>query len=116
MSLAERHGQRSLVRLYRELGTAVNRDVRAHSTLSGADFEILDALTETSDGRLPFQDLARAVGWGQSRLPRQISRMPQRGLVAREECAEAAEFQQRRYVTLPRDRPRPISRCAAFPG
>jgi DNA-binding MarR family transcriptional regulator len=64
------------------------RDLQAHSKLSGADYEILVALTDAPDGRQRFQDLAKAVDWEQSRLSHQIARMTKRGLVAREECAE----------------------------
>nr|WP_255671912.1 MarR family transcriptional regulator [Glycomyces amatae] len=63
-------------------------DLQAHSGLSSADFEVLVALTDTAEGRVRFQDLAREIDWEQSRLSHQIRRMSKRDLVAREECEE----------------------------
>ncbi|MGP3914951.1 hypothetical protein [Nonomuraea sp. 10N515B] len=37
--------------------------LQAHSKLSGADHEILIALTDTAGGRQRFQDLAKTVDW-----------------------------------------------------
>ena len=85
---AEQHAWRSFVRLHHKLSARLVRDLQAHSKLSGADYEILVALTDAPDGRQRFHDLARTVDWEQSRLSHQIARMTKRGLVAREECAE----------------------------
>jgi DNA-binding MarR family transcriptional regulator len=84
----EQHAWRSFIRLHQKLNTTLTRDLQAHSQLSGADYEILVALTDAPDGRQRFQDLAKAVEWEQSRLSHQIARMTKRGLVAREDCAE----------------------------
>jgi DNA-binding MarR family transcriptional regulator len=84
----EQHAWRSFIRLHQKLSATLVRDLQAHSKLSGADYEILVALTDTPDGRLRFQDLAKAVEWEQSRLSHQIARMTKRGLAAREDCAE----------------------------
>ncbi len=88
LSPAEQHAWRAFVRLHQKLSARLARDLQAHSKLSGADFEILIALTDTPDGRQRFQDLTKAVDWEQSRLSHQIARMTKRGLVIREECAE----------------------------
>ncbi|MCW6003603.1 MarR family transcriptional regulator [Micromonospora sp. CPCC 205371] len=85
---AEQHAWRSFVRLHQKLFATLVRDLQAHAKLSGADFEILVALTDVPEGRQRFQDLAKAIDWEQSRLSHQIARMAKRGLVAREECAE----------------------------
>jgi DNA-binding MarR family transcriptional regulator len=90
LSPAEQHAWRSFIRVHQKLSAALVRDLQAHSKLSGADFEILVALTDAPDGRQRFQELAKAVDWEQSRLSHQITRMIKRGLVAREECAEDA--------------------------
>jgi hypothetical protein len=50
-----------------KLSARLVRDLQAHSRLSGADYEILVALTDAPDGRQRFQDLARTVEWEQSR-------------------------------------------------
>ena len=84
----EQHAWRSFIRLHQKLAATVTRDLQAHAKLSGADFEILVALTDVPQSRLRFQDLAKAIDWEQSRLSHQIARMAKRGLVARVECAE----------------------------
>jgi DNA-binding MarR family transcriptional regulator len=84
----EHHAWRSFIRLHLKLSARLVRDLQAHSKLSGADYEILVALTDAPNGRQRFQDLARTVEWEQSRLSHQIARMTKRGLVAREECAD----------------------------
>ena len=88
LSPAEQHAWRAFVRLHQKLNARLVRDLQAHSKLSGADYEILVALTDAPDDRQRFQDLAKTVDWEQSRLSHQIARMTRRGLVAREECAE----------------------------
>src|ERR671918_1713660 len=88
LSPEEQHAWRSFIRVHQKLSATLVRDLQAHSKLSGADYEILVALTDAPDGRQRFQDLARTVDWEQSRLSHQIARMTKRGLVAREECAE----------------------------
>ncbi|RSM45918.1 MarR family transcriptional regulator [Actinoplanes sp. ATCC 53533] len=84
----EQHAWRSFVRLHQKLAATIARDLQAHAKLSGADFEVLVALTDVPDHRRRFQDLAKAIDWEQSRLSHQIARMIKRGLVVREECAE----------------------------
>jgi len=84
----EQHAWRTFIRLHQKLSARLARDLQVHAKLSGADFEILVALTDTPDGRQRFQELATSVEWEQSRLSHQIARMIKRGLVAREECAE----------------------------
>lgn len=88
LSPDEQHAWRTFIRLHQKLTAALSRDLQAHSKLSGADYEILVALTDVPEGRLRPQDLAREIDWEQSRLSHQIARMAKRGLVAREECAE----------------------------
>jgi DNA-binding MarR family transcriptional regulator len=88
LSPAEQHAWRAFVRLHQRLTATLTRDLQAQSKLSGADFEILVALTDVPEGRMRPQDLAAEIDWEQSRLSHQIARMGKRGLVAREECLE----------------------------
>ena len=88
LSPAEQKAWRTFIRLHQKLTASLSRDLQAHSRLSGADFEILVALTDSPDGRQRFQDLAKTVGWEQSRLSHQIARMTTRGMVRREECLD----------------------------
>jgi DNA-binding MarR family transcriptional regulator len=88
LSAEEQQSWRAFVRLHQKLSRRLGADLQAQSGLSGADFEILVALTDVPEGRLRFQDLAEEIDWERSRLSHQVARMIKRGLVAREECAE----------------------------
>lgn len=88
LSPDEQHAWRTFVRLHQRLHATLTRDLQAQSKLSGADYEILVALTDVPEGRMRPQDLAKAIDWEQSRLSHQIARMARRGLVCRQECAE----------------------------
>jgi DNA-binding MarR family transcriptional regulator len=88
LSQDEQHAWRTFIRLHQKLVATLSRDLQAQSKLSGADYEILVALTDVPEGRLRPQDLAREIDWEQSRLSHQIARMCKRGLVVREECVE----------------------------
>jgi DNA-binding MarR family transcriptional regulator len=88
LSPEEQRSWRAFVRVNQKLTARLGSDLQAQSKLSGADFAILVALTDDSEGKLRFQELAKAIEWEQSRLSHQIARMIKRGLVAREECAE----------------------------
>jgi len=87
LSPAEQQAWRAFVRLHQKLSATLVRDLQVRCKLSGADFEILVALTDAPDGQR-FQELAKTVEWEQSRLSHQIARMVKRGLLARRECAE----------------------------
>jgi DNA-binding MarR family transcriptional regulator len=63
----------------------VARDLAADSGLSDADYDVLSNLSE-ADGRMRAQALADHLLWSRSRLSHQVTRMEQRGLVAREAC------------------------------
>lgn len=88
LNAEEDRSWRALIRLHQKLFRHLGADLEAHSGLSGADFEILVALTDVPEGRVRFQGLAEAIDWERSRLSHQVSRMGKRGLVRREECAE----------------------------
>jgi len=78
----------SFIRMQEKLIGRLSRQVQADSNLSAADYLVLVHLTETPDGRLRLQELARQVEWEKSRMSHQTRRMESRGLVVREECAE----------------------------
>ncbi|MFC3492925.1 MarR family winged helix-turn-helix transcriptional regulator [Glycomyces rhizosphaerae] len=88
LSAEEQRSWRAFIRLHQKVSSRLTADLQAHSKLSGADFEVLVALTDVPEGRVRFQELAREIDWEQSRLSHQIRRMAGRDLVAREECAE----------------------------
>ena len=77
---------RSLQFMQMRLNAALARQLAADSALSYPDYLLLVALTDQPDGRLRLFELARDVGWEKSRLSHQVSRMADRGLVAKERC------------------------------
>ena len=84
----EQHAWRSFVRMNAVLLHRLGHQVQVASGLSAADYVVLVELTDVPDGRVRFQDLARAVEWEKSRMSHHVARMTKRGLVTREECAE----------------------------
>jgi DNA-binding MarR family transcriptional regulator len=71
-------------RMFLLLNAAVNRDLAADSGLSEPDYDVLSNLSDAPDHRGRLSELAARMLWSQSRLSHHISRMEQRGLVARE--------------------------------
>ncbi|TMR89760.1 MarR family winged helix-turn-helix transcriptional regulator [Nonomuraea basaltis] len=72
------------------LDAEVGRDLLADSGLSMPDYDVLSALTSSEGHRRRLTELADRMLWSKSRLSRHISRMEERGLVAREECENDA--------------------------
>ena len=62
------------------------RQVAEDSELSYADYVVLVALTGEADGRMRALELARSIGWEQSRLSHHAARMVEKGLVKKERC------------------------------
>jgi len=84
------HVWRSYLQLNQRLfGTLEDQLVR-DAGLSGSDYAVLVPLSEAPDGLLRMRDLGNEILWDRSRLSHHVRRMEQRGLVAREECAEDA--------------------------
>ncbi|GAA3448102.1 MarR family winged helix-turn-helix transcriptional regulator [Planomonospora venezuelensis] len=84
----EQQAWRAFLRLQGQLTARLNRQLQADSGLSLADYEVLVALTDTSEGRLRPFELQRDLQWEQSRLSHHLTRMQRRDLVRREECPE----------------------------
>jgi DNA-binding MarR family transcriptional regulator len=62
----------------------MNRQLRADSAVSVADYDVLVALTSGPDGAMQVSDLAVRIGWERSRLSHHVRRMRERGLVETE--------------------------------
>jgi DNA-binding MarR family transcriptional regulator len=62
----------------------VAADIRGSTGLSDPDFGILTRLVDLGDGALRQNELAASMHWHRSRLSHQLTRMQERGLVARE--------------------------------
>jgi len=69
------------------LDLQISRDLAHDSGLSDADYDVLSTVSESPEQMLRLGDLAAHMLWSKSRLSHQISRMEQRGLVARQDCA-----------------------------
>ena len=76
--------------LNQDLIAVLEQQLTRESGLSGADYRVLHPLSEAPGGLLRARDLGSEIGWDRSRLSHHLSRMENRGLVTREECAEDA--------------------------
>ncbi|WP_239097041.1 MarR family winged helix-turn-helix transcriptional regulator [Asanoa ferruginea] len=76
---------------YRRLRTLldlqITRDLAADSGLSDADYDVLSTVSSAPEHRMRLGELAASIRWSVSRLSHHVSRMEQRGLVARDDCA-----------------------------
>ena len=77
---------RSLQFMQMRLEGELARQLAADSGLSYPDYLVLVALTDRPDGRMRVFELAADLGWERSRLSHQVTRMADRGLVAKEKC------------------------------
>ncbi|QLQ39213.1 MarR family winged helix-turn-helix transcriptional regulator [Micromonospora robiginosa] len=74
-------------RMRRLLDLELARELMQDAGLSEPDYDVLSDLSETPGQRMRLSELADRMLWSRSRLSHHISRMQQRGLVVREECA-----------------------------
>jgi DNA-binding MarR family transcriptional regulator len=82
----EQRAWRSLVIMQEGLSEYIERQLRAHSGLSSADYEVLAHMSEAPEGRMRSFALGRLLRWEKSRLSQHLTRMQKRGLVSREPC------------------------------
>jgi DNA-binding MarR family transcriptional regulator len=75
-------------RLRALLDLQITRDLAADSGLSDADYDVLSTVSERPGRRMRLGELADEIRWSVSRLSHHVSRMEQRGLVVRENCAD----------------------------
>lgn len=79
---------RSLKMMEMALDAELARRIAQRSLLSLADYVVLVVLTEAPEGMVRPFALAQTVGWERSRLSHHLSRMEERGLVAKIPCPE----------------------------
>ncbi len=81
-------------RRYRRMRTLLDlqiaRDLNRDSGLSETDYDVLSTLSEKPGSSWRARDLAAQLLWSTSRLAHHVGRMEQRGLVARQPCADDA--------------------------
>lgn len=72
-------------RAFHKIGTGLlphlSRQITAHSGISGAEYVVLVALSESTVPSINLHRLATGLGWEISRMSHQISRMQESGLV-----------------------------------
>lgn len=76
--------------VHAQLTARLNRQLQATTGLSLSDYSVLVELTSpcASDGSLRMFELGERLQWEKSRLSKQVSRMEQRGLLARRDCPD----------------------------
>lgn len=79
---------RAFLAMRSQLDVLLGRELQEQSGLSNADFSVLVQLSEHPEAQMRVLELARALQWEKSRLSHQLTRMQQRGLVERSNCAE----------------------------
>jgi DNA-binding MarR family transcriptional regulator len=88
----EQRAWRSFLDVMERLKAALHRELQREAGLSGPDYSVLVRLSEAPDGRLRAYEIGAATGWEKSRLSHHLTRMEQRGLVARRQCAGSRFF------------------------
>ncbi|WP_290056582.1 MarR family winged helix-turn-helix transcriptional regulator [Amycolatopsis solani] len=88
LSAAETAAWYAYMKVHLRLDYEMNRQLRADSGLSLADYHVLVALTSEPSGRMRVGDLAIRIGWERSRLSHHLKRMRERGLVGTGTAAE----------------------------
>jgi len=86
LSADEQRVWRNYLTMTARLQSAMSRQLQADCGLSLADYDVLVALDEQRGCRIA--ELGERLGWEQSRLSHQLSRMRTRGLVVRSGAAD----------------------------
>lgn len=86
LSESEQHLWRSWLSVARRMDSALARDLQRDTGLSMADYEVLVNLSEAPEHKMRMALLADRLTWDRSRLSHQITRMMNRGLLAKETC------------------------------
>jgi DNA-binding MarR family transcriptional regulator len=90
LSDEEQRAWRAYRRMVLLVDAEVARELSRDSGLSMPDYQVLSALSESDDLRCRLSELATNMQWSASRLSHHVSRMEQRGLVQRADCASDA--------------------------
>jgi DNA-binding MarR family transcriptional regulator len=79
---------RDLSRQYSVLSCALEQALKDGHDLGMSEFEVLDRLAESEQGRLRMHDIAESIHLSQSALSRAVARLERDGLVERCMCAD----------------------------
>jgi DNA-binding MarR family transcriptional regulator len=77
---------RSFLTMHAQLTARLAHEMKRDADLSGADYSVLVGVSEAPCGRIRANELGAELQWEKSRLSKQITRMEERGLLARESC------------------------------
>jgi DNA-binding MarR family transcriptional regulator len=88
LSEDEQRAWRAYRRMVLLVDAAIARELTRDTGLSMPDYYVLSSLSETPGNRRRLTELAAHMQWSASRLSHHVTRMEQRGLVVRAECAE----------------------------
>lgn len=105
----EQRAWRSLMKMQAGLSAYIERQLRTHSGLSAADYQVLAHLSEAPEGRLRSFALGDVLQWEKSRLSQHLTRMQNRDLIRRERCPT----DQRGAVVVITERGRALVETAA---
>lgn len=72
----------AFIHAHDQIEAHLNRRLQ-QSSLSGADYSVLAALSARDEDRMPSRALCTALGWEKSRLSHQLRRMEKDGLISR---------------------------------
>ena len=93
LSENEQGSWRAWLAMVRLLPAALEEHLREEFGLTGADYEVMVALSEAPGRRVRMADLAAATFGSRSRTTHQITRMEKAGWVTRQKCEEDARGQ-----------------------
>ncbi|HWH26443.1 MAG TPA: MarR family winged helix-turn-helix transcriptional regulator [Pseudolysinimonas sp.] len=77
---------RTMRSMHEQLARELDRHLQSDAGISGAEYSVLQVLTQVPDRRLRTGELAELLAWEKSRVSHQIARMEARGLLTRTEC------------------------------
>ncbi|BBY42368.1 MarR family winged helix-turn-helix transcriptional regulator [Mycolicibacterium celeriflavum] len=83
LNAREDRAWRAFIHAHQQIEVHLSRRLQK-SGLSGADYEVLAALSAHDAGRMPAQALCNALAWEKSRLSHHVRRMQKDGLISRE--------------------------------
>ncbi|MCV7202669.1 winged helix-turn-helix transcriptional regulator [Mycolicibacterium peregrinum] len=83
LSRDEDRAWRAFIDAHQQIEAHLSRRLQ-ESGLSGADYEVLAALSALDGDRMPAHALCNALNWEKSRLSHQVRRMQNDGLISRE--------------------------------
>ncbi|GAT12709.1 MarR family transcriptional regulator [Mycolicibacterium novocastrense] len=84
LNAREDRAWRAFIYSHQQIELRLIRNLQKKSGLSGADYEVLAALSGHDGDRMSARDLGEALSWEKSRLSHQLRRMQADGLISRE--------------------------------